>query len=123
MRSRDVGPYKSERSPKLRHCANTNDNATMNECKAYIENIYKSIKQNLNTLDPNEDLAALQGVVDAFRAFYVSLFAQRIGNIDFSKSAVFFSKCDARFSIPFSFCRCVRTKADGRTTGESRSKD
>lgn len=94
---------------------------TMNECKVYIDNIYKSIKKNVCALNADEDLAALQGIVDAFRAFYVSLFNARKGNIDFSKSDVVFLMFDASFSISFSSCRCVRTQADGQGTSQHRS--
>lgn len=94
---------------------------TMNECKAYIDNIFKSIRKNVNALKGDEDLAALQGIVDAFRAFYVSLFNAHKGNIEFSKSDVVFLKFDAKFSISFSSCRCVRTQADGPRASQSRS--
>ena len=46
----------------------------MEECSAYIDSIVKSIKHNLNSLDGRTNRIALQGLVEAFQNFYISLF-------------------------------------------------
>ena len=52
----------------------------MNDCKAYIEKIYKSIRKNVSNFDAEEDVAAMQTLIDKFQEFYLSLFAAGKGN-------------------------------------------
>ena len=95
----------------------------MNECKDYLANIYKSIKINLDSLDPIDDRATIQGLIDAFNKFYVSLFASKKGTRKFvhGNSIVSPPQNSNCLVLPV-FARYFWTKADGQEFGAERSE-